>query len=157
MRERLIKFIATGFGTGNLPVAPGTMGSFLGVGYWWVLRHADAWVYWLGFGIGVAIAVWCAGAASEIYRRPDPPSVVLDEIAAVPLALAGLGAHVWTIITAFFLFRLFDIWKPPPLRQVQAFSGGVGIVLDDLLAAAYACASTHAIVWVVNWSRHRFW
>jgi phosphatidylglycerophosphatase A len=54
------------------------------------------------------------------------------------------------VAVAFALFRLFDIWKPPPVRDAQDFSGGIGIVLDDLLAAAYACAGTHAVVWLAH-------
>ena len=154
MRERFIKLIATGFGVGNLPVAPGTAGSLLGIGYWWMLARADAWFYWTGFGVGVVLAVWCAGAASEIYRRPDPPTVVIDEIAAMPLALAGINHVWWQVAVAFGLFRLFDVWKPPPVRQAQAFSGGVGIVLDDLLAAVYTCVATHSVIWLLSHAKH---
>jgi phosphatidylglycerophosphatase A len=155
MRERLIKFIATGFGVGYAPIAPGTVGSLLGVGYWWLLTRGNVWVYWLVFAAGVAFAVWCAGEAAEALRRPDPPCVVIDEIAAMPLALAGLGVQPWKIVVGFLWFRLFDVWKPTPVRQTQAFSGGVGIVLDDLLAALYACGATHAVVWAVERIGHR--
>ena len=126
----------------------------LGVGYWWVLTRADAWIYWVVFGVGVMLAVWCAGAASEIYRRPDPPDIVIDEIAALPLALAGIDHVWWQAAVAFGLFRLFDVWKPPPVRQAQAFSGGVGIVLDDLLAAAYTCVATHSVIWLLSHAKH---
>jgi phosphatidylglycerophosphatase A len=75
--------------------------------------------------------------------------VVIDEICSIPLALAGLGTVLWMVAVAFVLFRLFDIWKPTPIRQVQRWPGGVGIVADDLLAAVYACVATHGVAWLV--------
>jgi phosphatidylglycerophosphatase A len=150
MRERLVKFVASGLGVGFLPMAPGTAGSALGVCYWWLLAHANPWIHWLVFGAGLVFAVWCSGEAAEILRKPDPPCVVIDEIAVMPLALAGLGMVWWEILLAFALFRVFDIWKPWPVRQSQALTGGLGIVMDDLLAAVYACAATHGLVWLVG-------
>lgn len=149
MRDRLIKFLATGFGVGNLPVAPGTAGSLVGVGYWWLLNHGAAWAYWPATILVVLFAVWCSGAASELYRKPDPACVVIDEICAMPIALAGTSHVWWHVVLGFVWFRVFDVWKPSPVRQAQAFAGGLGIVLDDLLAAGYACATTHAVVWLI--------
>ncbi len=150
MRDRLIQFLASGFGAGFVPLAPGTAGSLVGVGYWWLLTRGGAWVYWLVFAVVVLVAVWLSGAAAEIQRRPDPPSVVIDEICAVPLALAGIGHEWWHVALGFVWFRVFDVWKPPPVREAQAFDGGVGIVLDDLLAAGYACVTTHGVLWLVG-------
>ena len=151
MRDRLVKFFATGFGVGNLPVAPGTAGSLVGVGYWWIIGHGASWVYWPATVLVVLFAVWCSGVASELYRNPDPACVVIDEICAMPIVLAGLGhdSRWWHVALGFIWFRVFDVWKPPPVREAQAFSGGIGIVLDDLLAAGYACATTHAVVWLI--------
>src|SRR5437773_10308291 len=150
MRDRLIKFLAAGFGLGNVPFVPGTFGSLLGVGYWWLLK---GWVYWPVTILVILLAVWLSGAASEIIRKPDPPSVVIDEICAMPLVLAGIGHVWWQVALGFIWFRVFDVWKPPPVRQAQAFAGGIGIVLDDLLAAGYACATTHTVVWLIEWAR----
>ena len=157
MYNRLIKFMASGLGVGYFPVAPGTVGSLLGVGYWWSLTLLLPWAHWLVFVVGVLFAVWCAGEAAEILRRPDPSCVVIDEIAVMPLALAGLAMRPWPILIGFACFRLFDIWKPPPVRQAQDFSGGVGIVLDDLIAALYACGATHLILWAaMRITHHKF-
>ena len=149
MRDRLIKFLATGFGAGNLPVAPGTAGSLVGVGYWWLLTRGALWTYWPVTVMVVLFAIWCSGIASELFRKPDPPSVVIDEICAMPIVLAGIGHVWWHVALGFVWFRVFDMWKPPPVRQAQAFSGGLGIVLDDLLAAGYACATTHGVIWLI--------
>ena len=152
MRERLIKFFATGFGVGYVPAAPGLAGSLVGVAFWWGLNQVhNPWLHGALWVLAVLFAVWCAGAASEIMRHPDPPSVVIDEIVAVPLVMVGLGSQWWTVATGFLMFRVFDVWKPSPVREAEHFSGGLGIVLDDLLAAAYGCAATHGVVWLVNW------
>jgi phosphatidylglycerophosphatase A len=121
------------------------------VGFWWALtRLHNGWLAGLVFVVAIVFAVWCAGEAADAMHHPDPPSVVIDEIVAMPVAMAGLAGPWWHVAVAFALFRLFDIWKPSPVRDAEDFSGGIGIVLDDLLAAAYACAATHAVVWAVH-------
>ena len=155
MRERLIKFLAMGFGAGYMPAAPGLAGSVVGVGFWWGLNQVhNPWLRVLLLVLSIGFAVWCAGEASEIMHHPDPPSVVIDEIVAMPLVFIGLGGVWWQIVVGFMMFRVFDVWKPSPVRESQDFSGGIGIVLDDLLAAAYACVATHGVVWLVSWMRH---
>jgi phosphatidylglycerophosphatase A len=142
MRERLIKLLATGFGAGYAPMAPGTVGSVVGVALWWIAPQGD----WIVFSASCLVAVWCAGEAARLFQHPDPACVVIDEIVAVPVALAGV--HGWWLALAFGLFRLFDVWKPWPIRQSQKLPGGWGIVVDDLLAAAAACGVTHAVTWL---------
>jgi phosphatidylglycerophosphatase A len=154
MRNGLVKLFATGFGVGKLPVAPGTAGSVLGIAYWWSLTLLQPWAHWLVFMLAVLFAVWCAGEAAELLRKPDPVQVVIDEIVAIPLALAGVGPVWWKVVIGLAWFRVFDIWKPPPVRQAQAFSGGIGIVLDDLLAAVYACLTTHGVIWLLGHVKH---
>jgi phosphatidylglycerophosphatase A len=150
MRDRFVKFLATGFGVGNAPFAPGTAGSVVGVGYWWLLHYSRAWIEWPVFVAVLLLALWCCGEAASLFRKPDPPCVVLDEIVVMPLVFVGLGTEWWKIAVGFVWFRVFDIWKPPPVRQAQMFTGGLGIVLDDLLAALYACGTTHLVAWVVQ-------
>lgn len=152
MRDRLAMLIALGFGIGKIPLAPGTAGSVAGVAYWWSLGLFGNWIFSsLAFAGGVIIAVTCAGRTAALMHKKDPPCIVVDEIVAIPLALAGAQHTWWQPAIGFALFRLFDIWKPPPVRQAQAVAGGWGIVLDDLLAAVYACAGMHAITWLVMW------
>lgn len=148
MRDRLIKFLATGFGSGCVPFAPGLAGSVVGVGYWWLLARGSTCVYWSVVVGGALFAVWCSGAAAKAMGKKDPSCVVIDEIAAVPVALAGLWG-CWLVL-AFVLFRLFDVWKPWPIRQSQELPGGWGIVVDDLLAAGTACGVTHLIICLIR-------
>ena len=136
----MVKFLATGFGVGYLPKAPGTAGSILGVGLWWLLKDIfPAHVLFIG------AAIWIAGLAAKQMNDPDPSCVVIDEIAGLPIALAGIAPTWWLILTGFVAFRLFDIWKPFPIRQSQKLPGGWGIVVDDLLAGLCACGVTHLV------------
>ena len=137
----MVKSLATAFGVGNIPKAPGTFGSILGVGLWWLMKDC------LPFhAFTILAAVWIAGAAAKQMNNPDPPSVVIDEIVGMPIALAGITPVWWHILVGFAAFRLFDIWKPFPIRQSQKLPGGWGIVVDDLLAGLCACLVTHAVV-----------
>jgi phosphatidylglycerophosphatase A len=95
MRERLIKFLATGFGVGYLPVAPGTAGSVVGLGFWWALNQEHhLWLRAVLWCWPSALPFGVPGEASDIMHHPDPPSVVIDEIVAMPLALIGLGTRL---------------------------------------------------------------
>ena len=151
MRDRLIKFIATGFGVGYLPKAPGTAGSVLGIGLWWLITATrPAFIGWCLFPIAILLAVWSAGEAAKLFGQPDPGCVVIDEIVAMPIALAGIHPVWWQIVVGFAAFRLFDIWKPFPIHQSQQLPGGWGIVVDDLLAGVYAFVLTALIVRVFS-------
>lgn len=149
MRERLVMLLATGGGVGHWRGAPGTVGSLVGLGYWWLLTllPAEQW-YYLAFMIGCVVAVVVAGAAARRLGTADPPAIVIDEICAVPLALAGvdLSRHWWPALVGFGLFRLFDIWKPWVVGRAQKIPGGLGIVLDDLAAALLAALITQGAV-----------
>jgi phosphatidylglycerophosphatase A len=155
-------WIAQGFGIGRIPVAPGTFGSIVGIGFLALLLLARSWpVLIAGIVVGAALSVWLCGEAEKILGQKDPGSVVLDEIVAIPLCcltwlnLSGWhlpgpgflfeGRHLITTIGIFVLFRVFDIWKPWPVRQSQRLPGGLGVTVDDLLAAAYV----NLVTWVV--------
>ena len=150
MKNWFVKFVATGFGAGYVPKLPGTAGSVLGVGVWLVIQFAgNSWV-WIVFAVGLLPVIWIAGAAERLFGEPDPGCVVIDEIVGMTVALAGITPVWWLVLTGFAAFRLFDIWKPFPIRQSQKLPGGWGIVVDDLLAGGLACAVTHAVAWAVK-------
>ncbi len=132
--------LATGLGLGRLPLAPGSWASLA------ALAPAAALVWAFGpWGLALAAAaVWLAGCrAAERYQqatgRHDPGEVVIDEIAAQWLVLAFLPPEPLAWLLGFAAFRLFDIAKPPPIRWLERrLAGGVGVMADDLAAAAYA-------------------
>jgi phosphatidylglycerophosphatase A len=142
MGSSLARVIATWFGCGYAPKAPGTVGSAAAIAIALVLHQ------YAGFGaahfavLSVLVFgpfVWAAGRTASDLKLEDPQIVVADEVIGVWVALAGARAWNWkTWLAAFVLFRLFDIWKPAPVRQCERFPGGYGIIADDVMAGMYA-------------------
>ncbi len=133
--------LATWFGCGLSPFAPGTAGS-LGAMVPVVLLsvYADAPGWWFAVAAAAifAPAVWSAGVVERHLGTEDPQRVVVDEVVGQWIAIAGATTMNWkSWLAAFVLFRLFDIWKPPPVRQLENLHGGLGIVADDAMAGLY--------------------
>jgi phosphatidylglycerophosphatase A len=163
MRERpLATIVATGFGVGFAPVAPGTAGSALALAVGWlaaagVSSHMPSVVAAVGLlmsGLVVAAAaVPLTGRVAAALGGSDPGCIVLDEIAGqliasgvVPLFAypsPAVAASVW--VASFLAFRLFDVWKPGPIRAWQDLPGGWGIVIDDVAAGILAAGVTAGI------------
>jgi phosphatidylglycerophosphatase A len=153
MRNKLAWIFATWFGCGKSPFAPGTAGSLAAILIAWPLTL-------LGFGrlhflvLALALlypAIKAAGIVATLAGRKDPQVVVIDEVLGQWLTLAGaLRFDLLTFALAFALFRLFDIWKPPPIRLIEQIPGGAGIVLDDMMAGAYAAL----VLFLVGWFNH---
>jgi len=145
------RLLGTWFYLGYVPKGPGTAGSLGALAMAWAL-HA-----YLGisgaclalFGVLlIAPAIWAAGRVAKDTGSKDPQIVVIDEVVGQWITLAGastLNAKSW--IAAFALFRLFDIWKPPPVRQLERIAGGAGIVLDDAMAGIYAALVLYFAGW----------
>jgi phosphatidylglycerophosphatase A len=137
-----VNFVAFGFGAGLAPYAPGTFGSLVGLlAAWWLLELP------LVARVAVVVAVIAAGVfiCGESARRlhvHDDQRIVFDEIAGVLLtSLVLLEKTLLGLALVFVFFRFFDIWKPWPIRDVDhSLHGGLGIMLDDLIAAVYAAA-----------------
>lgn len=132
-------FIALGAGAGLAPVAPGTFGTLVAIALALVLRaySGDA-AFVAAIVILFAVGAWASQVTGRNLGVPDHGAIVVDEIAAFLLVLFFVGADWSGVAFAFLTFRLFDIWKPPPIRQLDAaMKNGVGVMLDDLLAAGY--------------------
>jgi phosphatidylglycerophosphatase A len=134
-----VHLLAFGFGAGCSPQAPGTMGTLLAVGIYLPLQHLS-----LSFYLAVLLAVtlfgfWVCDRASRDLGVHDHPGIVWDEIAGYLLTMtAAPQGWIW-IAMGFALFRLFDIWKPWPIGWLdRRVGGGVGIMLDDLVAGLFA-------------------
>ncbi len=143
----LARFIATGAYTGYAPVASGTAGTLVGVILAPLLRSLCEWnvgLYLACLAAMVAAAIWAAGACIAAEGLLDPPIVVADEVVGYLIAVAFWPADLITLAVAFLLFRLFDIAKPPPIRQAERLPGGLGVVADDVLAGLAANAALHA-------------
>jgi phosphatidylglycerophosphatase A len=132
--------LATWFGAGLLPIAPGSWGALAALPIAWAIRSLFG-VAGLGIAAAMIFAVgwWAAATIAQACAAEDPSALVIDEVAAQWLVLlpAPLDPLAWAL--AFLLFRIFDIWKPWPVRWAdRRVGGGLGIMLDDLLAAVYA-------------------
>jgi phosphatidylglycerophosphatase A len=144
-RNSLAFLIATWFGCGFAPVAPGTAGSLAGLLIAIGLHYYA--VYYAGYGrtallaltaILLAPAIWAAGVVAKQTNQADPQIVVVDEVIGQWITLAGAATFNWkTWLAALALFRFLDVWKPAPARQLERLPGGWGIVADDVMAGLY--------------------
>jgi phosphatidylglycerophosphatase A len=138
--NRLALTIATWFGCGYFPCGPGTIGSLAAVmiavilGRYGIGRDALA----ISIAILLLPAIWAASRTALMVGRKDPGLVVVDEVLGQWVTLLGAPARSWKVfVAAFALFRLFDIWKPWPVRNLERIPAGTGIVADDLAAGVY--------------------
>jgi phosphatidylglycerophosphatase A len=132
-------FIALGFGAGLAPVAPGTFGTLVAIPMALALRvYAPDYAFLAAVFAFLLLGIWAAGVSGRDLGVTDHGAIVWDEIVAFLLVLYFVGNDWLGIAIAFLLFRLFDIVKPPPIRQLdRAMKNGTGVMLDDLLAAGY--------------------
>ena len=138
LRERAVLFVATGFFVGNLPFAPGTFGSLIGLPLCFLLSRLDLLKSLICILIFILFAMGIASAAEKIIKQRDPGQIVIDEIAGLMVTLAGLPFNLKTALAGFIIFRVFDILKPFPIRMLdRSVGGGSGIVLDDVMAGIY--------------------
>jgi phosphatidylglycerophosphatase A len=145
-------FLATGLGSGFSPRAPGTAGSLVAFALWWFLLAPLP----LALGLGVllvviALGLWTVVAACRKLRVGDDPRIVLDEWLGTWVALIGCPREIVPAVAALVLFRAFDIAKPWPVswadREVE---GGVGVVLDDLIAGGLAAGVLHLSIAILH-------
>jgi phosphatidylglycerophosphatase A len=150
-------------GVGYFPIAPGTLGSLVGVALFllvhgaadrvampYVLRHhlffnavelAETASMLVVITIVTFAGIWAASRCESLFNRKDPGAVVIDEVSGQMIALLSASFFVsdaWSIVSAFILFRAFDIWKPYPIRRLEALDSGLGIMADDVAAGLYA-------------------
>jgi phosphatidylglycerophosphatase A len=147
----LARLLGTFFFLGYAPKGPGTVGSLGALAVaWWL--HTYEGVPAAGFAVYalllLAPASWAAGRVAEDIGKKDPQIVVIDELVGQWIALAGAVTLNWkSWLGAFLLFRAFDIWKPPPVRQLERVPGGAGIVLDAVMAGIYAALVLYCAGW----------
>jgi phosphatidylglycerophosphatase A len=142
MKTKFAIQLATWFGCGYSPVAPGTAGSLAALAIGILLHEYAGFSGWHFLVLAAVLFVPATRAATitaEFKKLKDPQIVVVDEVLGQWISLAGARTLNWkSYLAAFALFRLFDIWKPPPVRQLEALPGGLGINLDDVMAGIYA-------------------
>ena len=142
--KAVILFVAEGAWSGKSPIAPGTAGTVVGVLLYLLVKGlAPPW-YLAATAAVIVIGTWTADRAEVLLGRKDSPSIVIDEIAGYLIAMFLVPSGRGFVVAGFFLFRLFDIVKPWPLKRLQDLHGGVGVMLDDVGAGIYANIVLHA-------------
>jgi phosphatidylglycerophosphatase A len=156
--RNLVIFIATGAGSGYSPIASGTAGSAVGVALFAALSCGLGWSTPALLGATVAVTVlgvWAADRAEPIFGGKDDGHITIDEVAGQLISLIALPVRLDVMIVGFFLFRFFDIVKPPPARRLESLRGGLGVVGDDVFAGIYANLTGQVLWWAAaaaGWS-----
>jgi len=148
--KNLIKWIAVGFGFGLSPIMPGTVGTLWGIPIAWGVMQLPT--LWGQIGVCLVltlIAIPICGAAEKIIGGKDPGCIVADEYLTLPICYLGLPFTPAVVIAGFVFHRIFDITKPPPIKQLQDIHGGFGITIDDFLAALIALGCNHLLFRVI--------
>jgi len=143
--------IATWFGAGYSPFAPGTAGSLVALAIAIVLHEYAGFGSWQFLVMAALLfppATWAASETARVNNLKDPQIVVVDEVLGQWITLAGARTLNWkSYLAAFALFRLFDIWKPAPVRQLESLPGGLGINADDMMAGVYGALVLFTAGW----------
>ncbi len=154
--RKLILFLATGFYSGYVPVAPGTAGSVVGLLLAWgvtiPLEHRSRLAALAFIAALFAVGCWLSGRAEELLDQHDSSHIVIDEIVGIALTMYLCPAADWIALGAgFALFRLFDVLKPEPAGLIdRRMRGGVAVMLDDVVAAIYANLVLRALALVIS-------
>ena len=126
-------------GAGYSPLAPGTVGSFVALLGLWLIPFTRAALI-AAVVVVTLVGIWAGSRVERVFGVKDPGIIVIDEVAGMFVSVLLLPRTLPVLISAFLLFRLFDVWKPFPAGRSQELGGGLGVMLDDLIAGAYALA-----------------
>ena len=150
MINNIATALASVFYIGFIPGAPGTYGSLAAVAALYFIGQYGGWVHpgalLVGVGIITILGIAASAIASKKAGDEDPSFVVIDEVAGQALTFFCIPFSVTNIVLGFAMFRLFDIFKPWPIRKLEPLPHGIGIMADDLLAGVYACALLHIVI-----------
>ena len=148
--DRLALLIATVLGAGYSPVAPGTAGSAVAVVLLWLIPFSRPGLVVFLLAV-IVVGTWAAHLAEKRIGGKDPGAIVIDEVAGMTLSVIASPLTPGVLLAGFVLFRVFDVVKPPPAGVSQRLRGGVGVMIDDLIAGLYALAVLAALRAVLGW------
>jgi phosphatidylglycerophosphatase A len=146
--KAVVIFIAQGAYAGRLPVAPGTAGTLAGVLLYLLMKGFSPGIYFVVCLLLFVLGTWVAGRAEKALGRTDHPSIVIDEIAGYMVSMFMVPPAWGFLVAGFFLFRIFDIVKPYPLRRLEEIRGGLGVMLDDIGAGIYTNVVLQLVIYL---------
>ena len=145
-----IHFLALGFGSGCLPKAPGTFGTVAAIPLYWLAQSLSLPDYGLITLVMLFVGIYLCDRTARDLGVHDHPAIVWDEIVGYFITMLAAPSGIGWILVGFVLFRIFDIFKPWPIRFIdRRVGGGFGIMLDDVLAGIYAWLILQALVWLL--------
>lgn len=136
--KKIIKLLATFFNIGYLQPIPGTFGCIAIVLLYAIFIRGNIFLHYLFLAFLFAAGFLVCGQAERLFKKKDATQIIIDDVVGMLLTLLYLPFRPLVIVAAFFLFRVFDILKPPPIKRIQDLPGSLGIMADDILAALYA-------------------
>ncbi len=143
-----VHFFAFGFGSGLAPFAPGTFGTLAAIPLYLLMQSLSFPFYLLVTAVVCVVGIWICGRSSELLGVHDHSGIVWDEFAGYFVTMIAAPAGWLWIVVGFALFRLFDIWKPWPISVLdKQVHGGLGIMVDDILAGLFALAGVQMLVY----------
>src|SRR4030043_1332391 len=147
--KHLILLLATGFGVGYSPLAPGTLGTLIAIPIYYFLSEIPPPLYEITLIGFFFLSVWISENAERLFGKKDDQRIVIDEVIGFLITMLWVPKTICFTIIGFFLFRFFDILKPFPIRRLEKrLKGGFGVVLDDVMAGVYANIVLHLLYWL---------
>jgi len=148
--KHFILVLATGFGVGYSPIAPGTLGTLVAIPIYYFLSEIPSPLFEITLVGFFFLSVWISENAERFFGKKDDQRIVIDEIVGFLVTMLWVPKTILFIIIGFLLFRFFDILKPFPIRHLEKkLKGGYGIVLDDVLAGIYANIVLHVLYKII--------
>ena len=149
--KRFVLTLATGFGVGCIPRAPGTFGTLLSIPIYLILSLIPFPVYEITLVAFFFLSVWVSDGAQNYFGKKDDRRIVIDEVMGFLVTMLWNPKTVLSVIAGFVLFRFFDILKPFPIRQLERrYKGGFGVVIDDTMAGVCSNIVLHIILFLVT-------
>jgi len=150
LKEKIADFLASGFYVGKVPFAPGTVGTLVAIPimflYWEKGLTAQIFITLSVFLVGFWASTVIVGDTDNKVEKVDPDYIVIDEIAGYMVAMLGVPFNPVYLAVAFVLFRIYDIFKPPPIKWFEKLPSGLGIMADDIVAGIYVLIIMHIII-----------
>lgn len=142
-----VHFLAFGLGSGLAPKAPGTFGTLAAIPFYLLFQYLPMWNYLLVIVVSIVLGIWLCDRTSKDLGVHDHPGIVWDEFVGYWITMIAAPAGWLWVVIGFVLFRIFDIWKPWPISWLdKKVDGGLGIMVDDLVAGVFAFVTLQLIV-----------